>query len=71
MACARYAPQVIFGPAVIGPQRIHTIARLHHERVEIGVVANQNSCVSYMLASRPDLVPDATAMIDDMLAQRT
>jgi hypothetical protein len=70
MACARYAPQMLFGPTVIGPDRIHTIARLADERVEIGVVANQNLCVSYMLACRPDLVPDPSALIDDMLAQK-
>jgi hypothetical protein len=70
MACARYAPQVIFGPTVIGRDRIHTIARLAGERVEIGVVADKLLCVAYMLASRPDLVPDATAMIDAMLAQK-
>lgn len=69
MACARYAPQMLFGPTVIGPDRIHTIASLADERVEIGVVANQNLCVAYMLASRPDLVPDATPMITAMLAQ--
>ena len=69
MACARYAPQMIFGPTIIGRDGIHTIAQLADERVEIGVVANQNFCVSYMLASSPDLVPDTMPMIDDMLAQ--
>lgn len=69
-ACARYAPQVIFGPTVIGPRSMHTIAQLADERVEVGVVANQNLCVSYMLASRPDLIPDPSAMIDAMLAQK-
>lgn len=71
MACARYAPQVLFGATVIGRDRIHTIASLAGERVEIGVVANQNLCVSYMLACRPDLIPDATPMIAAMLAQNT
>jgi hypothetical protein len=69
MACARYAPQMLFGPTVIGRDRIHTIANLVDERVEIGVVANENLCVAYMLASRPDLVPDAASMIDAMLTQ--
>lgn len=69
MACARYAPQVLFGSTVVGPDRIHAIARLGDERVEIGVVANQNLCISYMLACRPDLIPDTTPMIDAMLAQ--
>jgi hypothetical protein len=71
MACARYAPQMLFGPTVIGRDRIHTIASLADERVEIGVVANQNLCVSYMLACRPDLVPDTTPMIDAMLTQKS
>jgi hypothetical protein len=69
MACARYAPQMVFGPTVIGRDRIHTIATLADERVEIGVVASENLCISYMLASRPDLVPDPMSMIDAMLAQ--
>jgi hypothetical protein len=70
IACARYAPQMIFGRVhQDGPSRIRAIAMLVDERIEIGVVANQNMCISYMLACRPDLVPDATPMIDAMLAQ--
>lgn len=72
-ACAQYAPQLAFGPTVIGRERARStayrIARLIGERVEIGVVANENLAVSYMLACRPDLVPDAAPMIDAMLAQ--
>jgi hypothetical protein len=69
-ACARYAPQMIFGPIYqAGPTHLRAIALLADERVEIGVVANQNLAVAYMLACRPDLVPDPTPLIDDMLAQ--
>lgn len=68
-ACASFAPHAGFAQAPTRERdRVRTVARIGDERLELGVVARGRVCLVYLLASRPDAVPDPAGLIDRDLA---